>query len=207
MDTKSEKMRALTCEATLVSLVIEDIFQDKADERTVNLLRLLAGRSEGVVWKEISLSELKARFAFYRDCFEDEVLALLQEFMNFTAALEADDMTDDFVIEAAPMLVAVGGLAKYIRDENLETAFIQAAFCWLLLCQQAVLSPEMSVRVIGALQVNGLAPIIVFRERENDEDELYRNMVLPVSLSKAAGCRIRKSENKKLQVINSLQFF
>ena len=86
MDTKSEKMRALTCEATLVSLVIEDIFQDKADERTVNLLRLLAGRSEGVVWKEISLSELKARFAFYRDCFEDEVLALLQEFMNFTAA-------------------------------------------------------------------------------------------------------------------------
>lgn len=57
-------MRALTCEATLVSLVIEDIFQDKADERTVNLLRLLAGRSEGVVWKEISLSELKARFAF-----------------------------------------------------------------------------------------------------------------------------------------------
>lgn len=41
-------MRALTCEATLVSLVIEDIFQDKADERTVNLLRLLAGRSEGV---------------------------------------------------------------------------------------------------------------------------------------------------------------
>ena len=108
----------------------------------------------------------------------DEVLALLQEFMNFTAALEADDMTDDFVIEAAPMLVAVGGLAKYIRDENLETAFIQAAFCWLLLCQQAVLSPEMSVRVIGALQVNGLAPIIVFRERENDEDELYRNMVL-----------------------------
>ena len=173
MDTKSEKMRALTCEATLVSLVIEDIFQDKADERTVNLLRLLAGRSEGVVWKEISLSELKARFAFYRDCFEDEVLALLQEFMNFTAAL-----TDDFVIEAAPMLVAVGGLAKYIRDENLETAFIQAAFCWLLLCQQAVLSPEMSVRVIGALQVNGLAPIIVFRERENDEDELYRNMVL-----------------------------
>lgn len=55
MDTKSEKMRALTCEATLVSLVIEDIFQDKADERTVNLLRLLAGRSEGVVWKEISL--------------------------------------------------------------------------------------------------------------------------------------------------------
>lgn len=122
MDTKSEKMRALTCEATLVSLVIEDIFQDKADERTVNLLRLLAGRSEGVVWKEISLSELKARFAFYRDCFEDEVLALLQEFMNFTAALEADDMTDDFVIEAAP--------------------------------------------------------IIVFRERENDEDELYRNMVL-----------------------------
>lgn len=178
MDTKSKKMRALACEATLVSLVIEDIFQDKADERTVNLLRLLAGRSEGVVWKEISLSELKARFAFYRDCFEDEVLALLQEFMNFTAALGPDDMTDDFVIEAAPMLVAVGGLAKYIRDENLETAFIQAAFCWLLLCQQAVLSPEMSVRVIGALQVNGLAPIIVFRERENDEDELYRNMVL-----------------------------
>lgn len=87
-------------------------------------------------------------------------------------------MTDDFVIEAAPMLVAVGVLAKYIRDENLETAFIQAAFCWLLLCQQAVLSPEMSVRVIGALQVNGLAPIIVFRERGNDEDELYRNMVL-----------------------------
>ena len=172
MDTKSEKMRALACEATLVSLVIEDIFQDKADERTVNLLRLLAGRSEGVVWKEISLSELKARFAFYRDCFEDEVLALLQEFMNFTAALGPDDMTDDFVIEAAPMLVAVGGLAKYIRDENLETAFIQAAFCWFLLCQQA------SVRVIGALQVNGLAPIIVFRERENDEDELYRNMVL-----------------------------
>ena len=34
MDTKSEKMRALTCEATLVSLVIEDIFQDKADELT-----------------------------------------------------------------------------------------------------------------------------------------------------------------------------
>ena len=52
MDTKSKKMRALACEATLVSLVIEDIFQDKADERTVNLLRLLAGRSEGVVWKE-----------------------------------------------------------------------------------------------------------------------------------------------------------
>ena len=103
---------------------------------------------------------------------------MLQEFMNFTAALGPDDMTDDFVIEAAPMLVAVGGLAKYIRDENLETAFIQAAFCWFLLCQQAVLSPEMSVRVIGALQVNGLAPIIVFRERENDEDELYRNMVL-----------------------------
>ena len=51
MDTKSKKMRALACEATLVSLVIEDIFQDKADERTVNLLRLLAGRSEGVVWK------------------------------------------------------------------------------------------------------------------------------------------------------------
>lgn len=178
MDTKSEKMRALTCEATLVSLVIEDIFLDKADERTVNLLRLLAGRSKGVVWKEISLSELETRFAFYRDCFEDEVLALLQEFMNFTAALGPDDMIDDFVIEAAPMLVAVGGLAKYIRDENLETAFIQAAFCWLLLCQQAVLSPEMSVRVIGALQVNGLAPIIVFRERENDEDELYRNMVL-----------------------------
>ena len=82
MDTKSEKMRALTCEATLVSLVIEDIFQDKADERTVNLLRLLAGRSEGVVWKEISLSELETRFAFYRDCFEDEVLALLQEEVN-----------------------------------------------------------------------------------------------------------------------------
>lgn len=132
MDTKSEKMRALTCETTLVSLVIEDIFQDKADERTVNLLRLLAGRSEGVVWKEISLSELKARFAFYRDCFEDEVLALLQEFMNFTAALEADDMTDDFVIEAAPMLVAVGGWPNISAMRILKRRLfrrLSAGFC------------------------------------------------------------------------------
>lgn len=64
MDTKSEKMRALTCEATLVSLVIEDIFQDKADERTVNLLRLLAGRSEGVVWKEISPVGAEGKICF-----------------------------------------------------------------------------------------------------------------------------------------------
>lgn len=178
MKTKSEKAKSIAYEAALMSLIINDICLDKVDDRVIKVLQLLAEIPACGIRNDITLPKWQSNPDLFRTGFDGGVLSLLEDFMSFTYNLEPEDLTEEFIADAVQMLVAVGSLAQYIRSEDLETRFVQAALKWLQICRQTqgMIPNYLLIRVIGALQAFGLAPMVVFRERENSEEAVYKMM-------------------------------
>lgn len=179
METKSKKAKSIAYEAALVSLIINDICLDKVNDRVITVLQLLAKTPECGIWKGMTLQKWRSNPGLYMAKFDEGVLALLEDFMSFTGNFEPEDLTEEFIMDLVQMLVAVGSLSQYIRAKDLETRFIQAALQWLQICREAqgMIPNYLLIRVIGALQAYGLAPMVVFRERENTEEAIYKMMV------------------------------
>lgn len=178
METKLDKARELAYECNLYALIIDDLCNNQIDKRVIAVLGLLGMQPGYEIWKDISLEKFNNDYQVYRDLADAELVKLVESFIELTGEIRPEDLTIEFMVEAARMLSEVGKLAAYIQKDGLMTKFLEACLTWMQLCQkvQKQLPGEILVRVIGALQANGLVPLVIFKEKDDYEDDPFYRM-------------------------------
>lgn len=165
----------------LYGMVVALIADREITEKMISILRVLSFEEGLEHWRDITLKEFVSRKEEYYDLVDRELLASVNDFSRLTAEQDDCTVTDEMMSAAADVLAESGKILPYIQDEHVAEALIESAIEWMKLCSSplAAVSPDIIIRLLGALQLANLCPMVIKPVIIEPQNEAANNIFWP----------------------------